>query len=515
MRAPGNAAMALGPAPRSMTRRALAPAGASWTLGPVGRIICRLGSFGCSMLRISAIFIVICMVLIAGACGAVLYLGVRAERRRNRPSSAVAVLTALALYNAVTTGCATAPTSATRSPTCRAAPPTCPGRWPSSAAGSPTLEGQGSSAAETARAVTAPITAELERTRHAGQAARRNRRGARHRRSPPARSPLPRPDRREAPDNTAALDLGAAERRPRLKAPRRLSRDREDTLAAIRSAIDAHRVDLYLQPIVTLPQRKVRYYEALTRLRTEDGDMLPPTEFLEPAEAGGLIAADRPPAAVPLRAGGAPAAAQEPRDRPVLQHLGDHAERPAVFPADAAVHGRQPGAGAVAGARIQAERVARHGPARARRASPRCANSASASAWTRSPTCGSSRAISPSAASATSRCRPRCCSARRRSRPDIHAADLSDLLGRYGISLIAERIETENQVVDLLDYDVRFGQGFLFSPPRPVRAEALAGRGRARRSRRSRRRRQAAGCGASDAPTASVSRRNARIIHRL
>ena len=30
-------------------------------------------------------------------------------------------------------------------------------------------------------------------------------------------------------------------------------------------------------------------------------------------------------------------------------------------------------------------------------------------------------------------------------------------------------------VVDLLDYDVRFGQGFLFSPPRPVRAEALHG----------------------------------------
>ena len=30
-------------------------------------------------------------------------------------------------------------------------------------------------------------------------------------------------------------------------------------------------------------------------------------------------------------------------------------------------------------------------------------------------------------------------------------------------------------MVDLLDYDVRFGQGFLFSPPRPVRAEALQG----------------------------------------
>ena len=41
--------------------------------------------------------------------------------------------------------------------------------------------------------------------------------------------------------------------------------------------------------------------------------------------------------------------------------------------------------------------------------------------------------------------------------------------------MIAEQIETETTVVDILDYDVRFGQGFLFSPPRPVRAEALHG----------------------------------------
>jgi cyclic-di-GMP phosphodiesterase, flagellum assembly factor TipF len=58
---------------------------------------------------------------------------------------------------------------------------------------------------------------------------------------------------------------------------------------------------------------------------------------------------------------------------------------------------------------------------------------------------------------------------------DIHAGDLSDLLGRFGISLIAEKIEGEPMVVDLLDYDVRFGQGMLFSPPRPVRADALQG----------------------------------------
>jgi cyclic-di-GMP phosphodiesterase TipF (flagellum assembly factor) len=61
------------------------------------------------------------------------------------------------------------------------------------------------------------------------------------------------------------------------------------------------------------------------------------------------------------------------------------------------------------------------------------------------------------------------------SQSDIHPGDLADLLARSGIDLIAERIEAESMVVDLLDYDVRFGQGFLFSPPRPVRAEALQG----------------------------------------
>jgi cyclic-di-GMP phosphodiesterase, flagellum assembly factor TipF len=58
---------------------------------------------------------------------------------------------------------------------------------------------------------------------------------------------------------------------------------------------------------------------------------------------------------------------------------------------------------------------------------------------------------------------------------DIDPGDLADLLGRFGIDLIAERVESEGMVVDLLDCGVRFGQGFVFSPPRPVRAEALQG----------------------------------------
>ncbi len=56
---------------------------------------------------------------------------------------------------------------------------------------------------------------------------------------------------------------------------------------------------------------------------------------------------------------------------------------------------------------------------------------------------------------------------------DIDPADLSDLMARYGVGLVGERIESEETVLELLEYNVRFGQGFLFSAPRPLREEAL------------------------------------------
>src|SRR6185437_6270142 len=47
--------------------------------------------------------------------------------------------------------------------------------------------------------------------------------------------------------------------------------DRAGIIAAIGSAIAGGRIDLYLQPIVMLPQRKVRFYEAMSRLKADNG----------------------------------------------------------------------------------------------------------------------------------------------------------------------------------------------------------------------------------------------------
>lgn len=61
------------------------------------------------------------------------------------------------------------------------------------------------------------------------------------------------------------------------------------TLAGLRQAIEDNRVDLYLQPIVSLPQRRTRYYECYSRIRLDDGTILSPDRYLALAEAEGLL----------------------------------------------------------------------------------------------------------------------------------------------------------------------------------------------------------------------------------
>ena len=61
-----------------------------------------------------------------------------------------------------------------------------------------------------------------------------------------------------------------------------------------------------------------------------------------------------------------------------------------------------------------------------------------------------------------------------RSMPDIQAADFAALTRRYGVEVIAEKVEAERQVVDILELDVAMGQGHLFGEPRAIKEQVLA-----------------------------------------
>ncbi len=57
----------------------------------------------------------------------------------------------------------------------------------------------------------------------------------------------------------------------------------------VREALLENRVELYLQPIVQLPQRKTAFYEGFTRLKDESGRLILPQEFIPAAEQAGLM----------------------------------------------------------------------------------------------------------------------------------------------------------------------------------------------------------------------------------
>ncbi|MEO6382797.1 MAG: EAL domain-containing protein, partial [Nitrobacter sp.] len=67
------------------------------------------------------------------------------------------------------------------------------------------------------------------------------------------------------------------------------ARNDAQILTTIKNAIETNNIEIFLQPIVTLPQRKVRYYEAVTRLRDARGEILGADDFIPAAEAAGLM----------------------------------------------------------------------------------------------------------------------------------------------------------------------------------------------------------------------------------
>jgi cyclic-di-GMP phosphodiesterase TipF (flagellum assembly factor) len=243
----------------------------------------------------------------------------------------------------------------------------------------------------------------------------------------------------------------------------------------IRAAVDANRIDLYLQPLVTLPQRKVRYYEVMSRLRDADDKVLTASEFVEAAESSGQM--PKIDNQVLLRCVQVlrrllvrnkdiglfcNIAAVTLRDAEVFKQCLDFLDANRALSASLVLEFRQStfrGLGPLESEHLAA--LAQRGfrfsidNVTDLRIDPRELSDRGV------------RFVKVPAALLLDQ--------NRISTSDIHPADLSDLLGRFGIDLVAERIESERAVVDLLDYDVRYGQGFLFAPPRPLRADAGPG----------------------------------------
>ena len=67
--------------------------------------------------------------------------------------------------------------------------------------------------------------------------------------------------------------------------------DEQTILDLVREGLRENGVELALQPIVSLPQRKRRFFECYSRVRTNDGRIIVPEQYLEIAERHGLLTA--------------------------------------------------------------------------------------------------------------------------------------------------------------------------------------------------------------------------------
>jgi cyclic-di-GMP phosphodiesterase TipF (flagellum assembly factor) len=427
------------------------------------------------MVRISAIFIAVCMVLIAVSVGVVLYLGFRMDPR-SAAIVGVAALAAMILYNTVSNrvrdrlalGDQIADLSRGTADLAR--------QVVEISRRLNAIEPRVEKGLERAHNIAEPLQREISElgglVRQIAETVASHATALQQAGAPvpgaPASAPLPR-DISAVPDG--ALNLSESDA---ISGGRRFQgMTREEIADVIAQAIDAGRVDLYLQPIVTLPQRKVRSYEALSRLRLDDGEIVPAVDFIEIADSVGLVPKIDNLLAfrcvqvlrrLQLKSRdvglfcniGAATLVNPAQFRQFLDFMdANRALAPSLtfefsqksYRSFGPIEKESLAALAESGFRFSMDHVT----------DLRIEPKELADHWFRYLKVPARLLLDRKSG----------------ARSDIAPEDLADLLARSGIDLIAERIESEGVVVDLLDYDVRFGQGFLFSPPRPVRAEAL------------------------------------------
>ncbi len=253
-------------------------------------------------------------------------------------------------------------------------------------------------------------------------------------------------------------------------------------LKTVHDALTENRVDLYLQPVVTLPQRRTVFYESFTRLRDPSNRVMMPAEYLSVAEGEGLL-----PAIDNLLLFRCAQIVRRlaRQDRKVgvfcnvsLASLGDETFFPqfldflsqnrdlkdalifelgqATFDARGAAEARNMAKLADLGFRFSIDKVQTLDLdfADLQRSDVRFIKVAADLLIEQLLDLDGATPLA--------------------SQPDIQAADFAPLTRRYGLELIAEKVETEKQVVDILELDIGMGQGHLFGEPRAIKEAVLA-----------------------------------------
>ena len=276
----------------------------------------------------------------------------------------------------------------------------------------------------------------------------------------------------ETPEDAAADSASAPANATRLRdAP--ISDAEARRMAAIVHASEADRVELHLQPIVALPKRTVRFYEVLARLRLADDTVLLPHEFLPLLERLGrapefdrrvLVRAIA--IACHLKARGSEAL--------VSVNLSSRAvDEPGFLGAVARLFEASPDAvGRVVlelpqGCWQSLDRERAAGLAGLRAGGVPLALDR-ATDLTLDPHALAELGVRFVKVSAdlllgTGRNRD----------PEVGDRDLASVLRRAGLELVAECVEREDTVPELLDRAVPLAQGFIFAPPRAIRADVL------------------------------------------
>ena len=260
--------------------------------------------------------------------------------------------------------------------------------------------------------------------------------------------------------------------------------DRQNTalLQTVREALADNRVDLYLQPVVSLPQRRTVFYESFSRLRDAAGRVLMPAEYLKVAEPEGLV-----PAIDNLLLFRCVQIVRRlaSQDRKIgifcniaLGSLGDESFFPrfldflsknrdlsgalifelgqAAFEGRGSIEARNMAKLADLGFRFSIDKVTNL------ELDFQDLSRADVKFLKVSAEVLLAQVLEVEGRMAM------------RSMKDLQAADFASLTRRYGVEVVAEKIEAERQVIDVLELDIGFGQGHLFGEPRAIREAVLA-----------------------------------------